>query len=110
MVKRVRRIFRDLTQKEQRQEQLFEDVKHGQHCLQLLEDPILTDFWAKQEEQLVERMLSLDPDDDKGRYRLAVAVQAVRQCQEYLRRSAEIGAVARAELDALEDGPRRGLL
>jgi hypothetical protein len=108
VIKRVRRFVRNATQAEERHEALFEDAKHGEHCRLILDDEIFATFWARQEQQLVERMLRLDAGDDEGRYRLAVAIQAVRQVREYLQRSAEAGAVARAELDALEDGPAKG--
>ena len=108
MIKSARRFLRAVRSGEDaRVQQLFETVADAERARSLLDDPILTTFFAKQEEALTERVLGLGARDDVERFRLVVAIQSIRQLQEYLRRSAEEGRIAQKHLDAIERGPSR---
>lgn len=92
---------------QERSDHLAQAVAEADRAQQFLDDPIVTTFFAKQEEALVERMIALGVGEDLERFRLAVALQSVRQLREFMRRSAESGRVARKQLEALERGPSR---
>lgn len=106
-MKSAAQFFRWPPVAQERTDRLAETVAEADRAQQFIEDPIVAAFFAKQEEALIERMIAFGVGEDLERYRLAVALQTVRQLREFLRRSAESGRVARKQLEALERGPSR---
>ena len=83
------------------------DSMRGARAKALLEDELAQYFFAAQEQQLIDRMVTLPIDDDQTRQRLAIAIQTIRQLREYLISTAQRGIAASAELERLERGRAR---
>jgi hypothetical protein len=80
------------------------DANHGAQCRQILESPVFQTFWAKAEAKLTAELLALPLDDDKGRARLAIAVQTQRSLSKWLLESTQTGRAAERELEKLRSG------
>lgn len=83
---------------------LIRRAVEGERVRAFLESEPVTDFMAKQEAQLVEKLTSLPLEDDAGRRNLAVAIQTMRQLRRYLMTAAQDERLAIRELERLRSG------
>lgn len=89
------------------EQSLIRRASEARAARDFLDSPTVADFMTRQEAKLIETLLSLPPDDDQGRYRMAVAVNSVRQLRRYLAASAQDGRLAEAELERVRKGATR---
>lgn len=85
---------------------LIERASEGSRARAFLEDPMVQDFFARAESQMIDRMTSLPLEADEGRRDLACAIQATRQLRRYLAGLTQEGKAAEAELRRLSSGRR----
>lgn len=83
---------------------LIERAGEGAQVRTFLESPVIQDFMARQEAQLMSALISLPLEDDAGRRNLAVAIQTQRQLVKYMAEAARDGRAAEAELERLAKG------
>lgn len=69
---------------------------------QLMGNALWLRYWDAAEQQVTERMLALPVDADVERYRLSVAVQAIRAWRLFLEKTASEGAYAQENLKRVE--------
>lgn len=83
------------------EKKLIERISAADGVQQMLESQPVQDFFARQEAQLLQRLITLPLEDDEGRRNLSTAAQTIRQLREYLVRVAQDGRMASHELERL---------
>lgn len=88
----------------ERPDRLQADIERGERAREMLESPLIGEYFASVERQLNDARLRLDLMADKERYRLDVAVKTVRGLNDFLTKSVELGTLAEKQLAELQSG------
>lgn len=85
-----------------RTERLMAALERAETALRFKAEPIWPELWNSLEQELVQRLLGLGPDDDDARWRLSQAIDVARRVRNLVEQQGAKRDQLVKELDLLE--------